>query len=69
MFKTGDKVKLSGCPFNAHIHEEAIMYQFLMTQIQTIIEVKRVFDEGSSEQWIKTDMMPDWITAQWFHEA
>jgi hypothetical protein len=69
MFKIGDKVKLSGCPFDLQRAEEALMYGFLVNQIMTVTEVKRVFEEGTSGQWIKTDMTPDWIDAFWFAHA
>jgi hypothetical protein len=66
MFKIGDKVKLKDNPFDEQIADQMILYAFMVTQTMTVTEIKRVFEEGSSGQWIKTDMTPDWIDAFWF---
>lgn len=68
-FKIGDKVKLNDCPFDAQIPEEGMMYAFIKTQIQFVTNTKRVFEEGSSGQWVKTNLIPDWIDSAWFTYA
>lgn len=69
IFTIGDKVKLSGCPFDEQIIAEALMYTFLKDRVFVVTEVQRVFEEGSSGQWIKTDHTPDFIDSYWFKKA
>lgn len=68
-FKIGDLVKLNGCPFDTQIADQAILFGFLVTQTMTVTKTKRVFEEGTSGQWIKTDKTPDWIDAAWFNHV
>ena len=65
-FHIGDKVKFNGCPYDEQIPGEALIYAFLKDRVFTVTEVKRVFEEGSSGQWIKTDHTHDYIDAAWF---
>ena len=69
MFNVGDKVKFNACPFDEQIADQAMLYAFLKTGVFTVTEIQRVFDEGSSSQWIKTDHTPDWIDSNWFNKA
>ncbi len=69
MFKVGDKVKLNGCPYDEQIVAELIIYTFMKDQVQAVIETKRVSEEGTSGQWIKTDHMADWTDSAWFTEV
>ncbi len=66
-FKVGDKVRLSGCPFNEQIPEEAMKFAEVSNLVQTVCNVKRPIGEiGTSGQWIKTDVMLAWTDAAWF---
>lgn len=70
MFQVGDKVKLNGCPYDEQIPEEMLIYTFLVTQTLTVTEVCVPDDlDGTSGQWVATDMTPRWIDAQWFKKA
>jgi hypothetical protein len=77
MFQIGDKVKLTGCPWDEQIPEEAIMFSFLSTQIMTVTRVSQPDDldvpwTGEVEpecRWIKTDKTSDWIDRAWFKKA
>ena len=69
MLKVGDKVKLKDNPFDKQTADQVILYTFMVAQTMIVTEVKRVFEEGSSSQWIKTDMMPDWTDVLWFTNA
>lgn len=66
MFKIGDKVTLNGCPFDEQIADQMLMYTFLILNVQTVTDIKVVDEEGTSGQWVKTDMTPDWIDSAWF---
>lgn len=69
MFEIGDKVKLSGCPFDEQIPEELLMYTFLVNQVMTVTDAEVPNEEGTSGQWIKTDMMSEWTDSEWFKKA
>lgn len=69
MFNIGDKVKLNGCPFDEQIAADAMMYAFLVTQIMTVTDTMITKEKGTTGQWIKTDMTPDWIDKAWFKKA
>ncbi len=68
-FSVGDKVKLKDNPFDEQIADQAMLYAFLKDKVFTVTEVQRVFEEGTSGQWIKTDHTPDYIDAFWFKKA
>lgn len=62
----GDQVQLHGNPFDEQIAEELILYMFLQSKIMTITETQDTTEEGTSGQWVKTDLTPDWIDSAWF---
>lgn len=77
MFKIGDKVKLSGCPFDEQIPDQMLMYTFLVPQVMTVTRAAVPGDlfapwteePQPEQQWIKTDMTPDWIDSYWFKKV
>ena len=69
IFNAGDKIKFNACPFDEQMVDQAMLYAFLKDRVFTVTETQRVFEEGSSGQWIKTDMTPDWIDSHWFDKA
>ena len=67
MFKVGDKVKFSGCPFDEQIAGEAMRYANMKDKVQTVTEVRDTSKvHGTTGQWIKTDLNPEWIDKFWF---
>jgi hypothetical protein len=68
-FNIGDKVKLTGCPFDEQIVEELLMYTFLKDKIQVVTEVMVPEEENTSNQWIKTNHIADWIDYAWFEKV
>lgn len=74
MFKIGDKVQFNGCPFDEQIPEEMMMYTVLASQTMTVTRAAvpgDLFapwteDPIPGQQWVKTDMTPDWIDSAWF---
>lgn len=66
MLQIGDKVQLCGNPFDEQIPEELLMYMFVSGKIQTVTDVMIPDEEGTTGQWVKTDLMPDWTDKAWF---
>ena len=64
--QVGDKVQLHGNPFDEQIPEELLLYMFISGKVLTITEVQDVEEEGTTGQWVKTDLTPDWIDKAWF---
>lgn len=66
-FGIGDKVVLNGCPYDEQIASEAMKYAERKDVVQIITGVKDTSDmEGTSGQWVKTDLESDWIDSAWF---
>lgn len=65
-FKINNRVKLSGCPFDEQMIEEMTRFYSLKDEIQIVTELKETTEVGTSGQWIKTNLMPDWTDAAWF---
>lgn len=36
------------------------------TAVQRVLEVQNTTEDGTSGQWIKTDLESDWLDAAWF---
>ncbi len=69
-FNIGDKVVLCGCPYDEQIPEEAEKFSRLVRTIQTVTDVKDTSHiYGTSGQWVKTDLEPDWTDGAWFIAA
>ncbi len=66
MLKIGDRVKLNGCPFDQQIPEEIIKFYEMKDKIQIVKKTKKVTDPGTTGQWIKTNLIKDWIDKAWF---
>jgi hypothetical protein len=65
-FQVGDKIRLNANPFDEQVLEEAILYSFIKDQVHTVTQTKRTNEYGTTGQWIRTDLMPDWVDATWF---
>lgn len=70
----GDRVQLCGNPFDEQIPAELILYIFLKSKIMTVTEIGHPGDltvphddnPPLDKFYVKTDMTPDWIAADWF---
>lgn len=67
--KRGDKVKLNGCPFNEQIVSELLLYTFLKDQVMTVTAAEVPKEEGTSGQWVKTNLISEWTDSEWFKKV
>ncbi len=68
-FNVGDRVKLNACPFDEQQMGEVLIWMFLKDKVQIVKTIRRINEQGSSGQWVKTDLFPDWIDAAWFDKV
>lgn len=67
MWKVGDFVQLKDNPWDEQIPEDIERYHKLKSKAQEVTEVKDVSHlEGTSGQWVKTDLIDDWTDSNWF---
>jgi len=64
-FKVGNVVLLVACPFDIQIPGERERYEELKDRLQVITAIRSCADHSTS-QWIKTNLMDDWVDATWF---
>ena len=65
-YKIGDKVILKGNPYDEQIPEELEKFVNLASKTHTVTAIKDVGEIGTSGQWIKTDLISEWIDGHWF---
>lgn len=61
-FTIGDKVRLTENPFDEQIPEEAMRFAAVNNKTHVVTRTKDV----PSGQWIKTDLINEWISFGWF---
>jgi len=55
MFQVGDKVKLTGCPFDEQIVEELLMYTWMKNKVQVVTRVSDPEDLDIPADYIETE--------------
>lgn len=63
------KFKVGDCVIATGEYKDEQLGQFTCTEVQVVVAVKKVTEEGTSGQWIKTDVERDWIDSGWFKLA